>query len=99
MFVRNLSITYAVLFWGGAVYVYESPLGDSRLVINIHNPYMHRVTSQCVFKSRDVIMLNNRISVATITYAIASPCRVPLNGMFHQDSAMQWNKLQIEKNK
>ena len=23
------------------------------------------------------------------------PSRVPLNGMFHQDSAMQWNKLQI----
>ena len=36
-------------------------------------------------------MLNNHISVATIMYATASPC-VPLNGMFHQDSAMQWNK-------
>ena len=36
-------------------------------------------------------MLNNHISVATIMYATVSPC-VPLNGMFHQDSATQWNK-------
>ena len=25
------------------------------------------------------------------------PCRVPLNGMFHQNSAKQWNKLRIWK--
>ena len=42
-------------------------------------------------------MLNNRISVATITYATASPCRIPLNDMFHQDSARRWNKLQIKR--
>ena len=27
------------------------------LVMNIHNPFMHCVTSQYVFKQRDVIML------------------------------------------
>ena len=87
-------IPYALLFRVGAAFVYESPLA-----INVHNPFMHCVTSQYVFKPRDVIMLNNRINVATITYATASPCQVPFNGMFHQDSAMQWNKLQIEKQK
>ena len=30
-------------------------------------------------------------------YATASPCRVPLSDMFHQDSATEWNKLQIKK--
>ena len=42
-------------------------------------------------------MLNNRISVTTIMYATASPCSVPLNCMFHQDSPMQWTKLRIWK--
>ena len=65
--------------------------------VNIHNPFMHCDTSQYVFQSYEVKMLNNRISVATITYATASPCRVPLNGMFHQDSALQWKKLRIWK--
>ena len=92
-------ITHAPLFRGGAAYVYELPLGDSCLIMNIHNPFMHCVMSQYMFKSRDVIMLNNRINVATIMYATASPCSVPLNGVFHQDSGKQWNKLQIYKNK
>ena len=56
---------------------------------------LYCVTSRHVFNPRDVIMLNNRISVATITYARASPCAVPLNGMFHKDSATQCNKLRI----
>ena len=42
-------------------------------------------------------MLNNRISVATITYATPSPCLVPLKGMFLQESATQWNKLRMWK--
>ena len=33
------------------------PLGDSSLVTNIHNPFMHCVTSQYLFKLRDIIML------------------------------------------
>ena len=85
------------MFRGGAAYVYESPLSDSSLVMNIHNPFRHCITSQYMFKPRDVIMPKNRISVATITYATALLCRVPLNGMFHQDSATQWNKLRIWK--
>ena len=64
-------------FEGGAAYVYESPLGDSCLAMNIYNPFMHCVTSQYAFKPRDVMLLNNRISIATITYATSSPCRVP----------------------
>ena len=91
----EIIITHAPLFRGDASYVYESPLGESCLIMNIHNPFMHCVTSQYVFKPRDVIMLNNRISVAKITYATASPCSVPLNVVFHQDSAKQWKKLQI----
>ena len=85
-------ITHAPVFRGGAAYVYESPLGNSSLVMNIQNPLMH-----CVASQYDVIMLNNGISVATITYATASPCRVPLNGMFHQNSATQRNRLRIWK--
>ena len=57
-----------------------------------HNPFMHCGMSQYVFKPRDVKLLNNRISVAKITYATSSPCCVLLNGMFHQDSATQRNK-------
>ena len=37
-------ITYNPLVRGGAAYDYESPLGDSFLVMNIHNLLMHRVT-------------------------------------------------------
>ena len=37
-------------------HVCESPLGDSCFVMNIHNPFMHCVTSQYVFKLRDVII-------------------------------------------
>ena len=85
-------ITHAPVFRGGAAYVYESPLGNSSLVINIQNPLMH-----CVASQYDVIMLNNRISVATITYATASPCRVPLNDIFHQNSATQRSRLRIWK--
>ena len=93
----NIIITHAPLFRGCVAYVYESPLGYSSLAMNIHNPFMHCVMSQYVFKLCDVIVLNNRISVATIMYAIASPCRIPLNGMFHQYSATQWSKLRIWK--
>ena len=91
--IRNtwytIIIPRALLFRGCVAYAYESPLGDSCLVMNL---FMHLVTSQYVF-----MMLNNRISVATITYATASPCRIPLNGVFHQDSATEWNQLQIKK--
>ena len=38
-------ITHVPLFRGGADDVYESPLSDSRLVMNIHNPFMHCATS------------------------------------------------------
>ena len=31
-------------------------LGDSSLVMDIHHPFMHCVTSQYVFKPRDIIM-------------------------------------------
>ena len=53
--LNNNIITHAPLFQGGADDVYESPLGDSRLVMNIlithscivrrHNAYSKSVTS------------------------------------------------------
>ena len=58
-------ITHAPLFRGGEDYVCESPLGDSSFVMNIHNPFMHRVTSQYVFKLRDVIMLLHAVTMVT----------------------------------
>ena len=59
-----LIITHALLIQGGADYVYESPLGESSLVIYIHNPSMHCATSQCAFKPRDVIMMHAITNVA-----------------------------------
>ena len=56
-------ITHAPLFRGGEDHVCESPLGDSCFVINIHNPFMHCVTSQYVFKLRDVIMLMRSVTI------------------------------------
>ena len=41
----------------------ESPLGDSCLVINIHNPLTHCATSHYVCKPRDVIMLMHAVTI------------------------------------
>ena len=49
----------------GEDYVCESPLGDSNFEMNIHNPFMHCVTSQYLFKMRDVIMLLHAITMVT----------------------------------
>ena len=57
----QLIITHAPLFRGGEDYVGESPLGDSSFVMNIHNPFMHYVTSQL----RDVIMLLHAVTMVT----------------------------------
>ena len=70
-----------------------------RLILSFKfgNPFMHCVTSQYVFKPCGVVILHNHISIATITFATASPWRVPLNGIFYLNSATQWNELQIWK--
>ena len=56
-------ITHAPLFRRGEDHVCESPLGDSCFVMNIHNPFMHCVTSQYVFELRDVIMLMRAVTI------------------------------------
>ena len=56
-------ITHAPLFRGGEDHVCELPLGDSCFVMNIHNPFMHCVTSQYVFKLGDVIMLMRAVTI------------------------------------
>ena len=56
-------VTHDPLFRGGEDHVCESPLGDSCFVMNIHNPFMHCVTSQYVFKLRDVIMLMRAVTI------------------------------------
>ena len=61
MVVTN--ITHAPLFPGDADYVYESSLGDSGLVMNIHNLFMCCATSQYVFKQRNVIMLMRAVTI------------------------------------
>ena len=81
-------------FEGARLMFMNRPWAVLSLVMNIHKLFMHYVTSQHVFKCC-VIMLNNRISAATITYATPSPCHTHSNGMFHQDSAMQLHKLRI----
>ena len=58
-------ITHAPLFRGGEDRVCESPLGDSSFVMNTHNPFMHCVTSQYVFKLCDVIMLLHAVTMVT----------------------------------
>ena len=90
------------MFWEGAAYVYESPSGDACLVLNIHNPFMHCATSQYVFitawhHNAEQSYQRSNNNVRAITFTTASPCRIPLNGMFHQDSATKWNQLQIQK--
>ena len=72
------SITHAPLFRGGADDVYESLLGDSRLVMNIHNPFMHCATSQCVFKMRDVIMLMRAVTIVAAWQQHRPPRRYPV---------------------
>ena len=42
----HVFIIHAPLFRGGADHVYESPSGDSCLVMNIQNQFMHCATSQ-----------------------------------------------------
>ena len=61
--LTEIIITHAPLLQGGTDDVNESSLGDSRLVMNIHNPFMHCATSQCVFKPRDVIMLMRAVNI------------------------------------
>ena len=56
-------ITHAPLIRGGADNVYESALGDSSLVMNIHNSFMDCATSQYIFKPRDVIMLMRAVTI------------------------------------
>ena len=56
-------ITHIPLFRRGADNVYESALGDSSLVMNIHNSFMDCATSQYVFKPRDVIMLMRAVTI------------------------------------
>ena len=56
-------IKHAPWFRGGADYVYESPLGDSSLVMNIHNLFMHCATSQYVFRPHDVMMLMHAVTI------------------------------------
>ena len=56
-------ITHAALFRRGEDYVCELPLGDSSLVMNIHNPITHCVMSQYVFKPCDVIMLLYAVAI------------------------------------
>ena len=66
----NPIITHAPLFWGGEDYVCESPLGDSSFVMNIHNPFMHCMTSQYVF-----IMLLHAVTTVTTWQQHQSPHR------------------------
>ena len=47
----------------GGGYFHGSPFGDSSLIMNIHNPFMHCATSQYAFKPRDVIMLMRAVTI------------------------------------
>ena len=96
--VKSCSVTFQGLRHGSTFIITHTPLfqgGAAYVVMNIHNPSMHCVMSQYVFKPGDVIMLNNPFSVATIMCNTESPCCILFDGRFHQDSATQWNKLQI----
>ena len=71
-------------------------IAHSSLVMNILNPFMNYVTSLYVFKPRDVTMLLRAVTIDSLAAAPSATlllCCVPLNGMFHQDSATRWNKL------
>ena len=57
------------------------------VTIRIQNAWRHNADACCHNSSR----------LATATSDTPLPCRVPLNGMFHQESTTQWNKLPIWK--
>ena len=97
----KIFITHAPLFRGGADHVYESPLGDSSFGNEYSSP-IHALcdVTICIQTARRHnadTCCHNRSSLATTPSATPLPCSVPLNGMFHQDSAKQWNKLRIWK--
>ena len=69
---------------------FESPQGNSSLVMNIH------ALCEIVWHHNAAVCSHNG-NIATALSATPSPSRVTLNGMFHQDSSTQWSKLRIWK--
>ena len=88
-------------FEGVIIMFVNRPWAIQVFVMNIHNPFMHCVTSQCAFKLCDVVMLLHAVTMVTTkqqaSSATPSPSRVSLNAISHQDSSTQWSKLRIWK--
>ena len=55
------------------------------------------VRVQTAWRHNAATCSNNGNNIATASSATSSPCRVSLNGKFHQDSSTQWSKLRIWK--
>ena len=84
--VLQYGITQAPLFRRGA---------DSSLVMNIHALCDAIIRIQTAWRHNANACCHNRSSLAAVPSATPWPCRVSLNGMFHQDSATQWIQLRI----
>ena len=50
-------------FEGVRIMFMNHPWAIQVLVMNIHNPFIHCVKSQCVLKPRDVIMLMHAVTI------------------------------------
>ena len=57
------------------------------VTIHIQTAWRHNADACC----------HNRSRLATALSSTPLPCHVPLNGIVHQDTAKQWNKLRITK--
>ena len=79
-------------FEGVRMMLMNRPWAIHVLIMNIHNPF-----DVIVWCHNVAACFHNRSSIATAPCTTPSLCRVPLNGMFHQDSTTQWNKLRIWK--
>ena len=67
-------------------------LADNRIICKRHTRNV-TIRIQTVWRHNANACCHNRSSLATAPSATQLPCRVPLNGMFHQDSATQYTKI------
>ena len=65
--------------------------------IPIHALCDVKIRVQTTWRHNADACCHNSSHLATAPSATPLPCRVPLNGMFHQESTTQWNKLPIWK--
>ena len=93
-------ITHAPLFRGVRIMFVNRP--GRFMFCNEYSKPIHALSDvtiliQTAWRHNADACCHNSSRLATAPSATQLPYSVPLNGMFHQESTMQWNKLQIWK--